>query len=77
LTNEECFVLNIRHTSHCFNNLIQTTKSIATLFRSSSTSVCPCSYIVANAAWSRVFTEKIMTMVHSAGNVESVMSEVG
>jgi len=39
--------------------------------------VCPCSYIVANAAWSRVFTEKIMTMVHSAGNVESVMSEVG
>jgi len=39
--------------------------------------VCPGSYIVANAAWSRVFTEQIMTMVHSAGNVESFMSELG
>ena len=39
--------------------------------------MCPGSYIVANAAWSRVFTEQIITMVHSAGNVESVMSELG
>jgi hypothetical protein len=39
--------------------------------------MCPCSYIVAYAAWSRVFTEQIMTMVHSTGNVEPVMSELG
>lgn len=59
------------------NYLIQPTKSITTVFRGSSTSVCPCSYIVANAAWSRVFNEQIMTMVHSAGIVESDMSGLG
>jgi len=33
--------------------------------------------MVANAAWSKVFTEQIMTLVHSAGNVEIVMIELG
>jgi len=59
------------------NYLIEPTTSITAEFRCLSTSVCPGRYTVDNAAWSRVFTEQIMTMMHSSGNVETVMNELG